>query len=383
MSRNFGDEPRPEGNEHFLRNWEPERSFCAYEDGTMVATSGAFSLELTVPGSAARAGGTTMVSVQTTHRRQGVLRNMMSAHLRDVTDRGEPLAALWASEDSIYGRFGFGTASLQTDLTIPHHFGSFHRLAPSPAAVRLIELDAARKELPLIYDRVRSVWPGFYDRKEGWWEERWFYDDPDRRGGFSRRRYAVTTDGDGYVVYRQKSQWERGNAAGELTVLELIGTTPESWAGLWRFALDHDLTTEVKAYLRSTADPILGYLEAPRRASLRPTDGIWVRVHDPVIALAARRYQIEGRIVFEIHDPFFDRTIKVELEGGPDGAECRVTKRPPDLVLDMEDLGACYLGWARFRSLARGGRVGGERQSLAKADIMFGWDPVPWCPEIF
>ena len=37
---------------------------------------------------------------------------MMEAQLRDVRERGEPVAALWASEETIYGRFGYGLASL-------------------------------------------------------------------------------------------------------------------------------------------------------------------------------------------------------------------------------------------------------------------------------
>lgn len=383
ISRNFGNEPRPDGDEHLLRIWEPKRSLCAYDDGVLVGTCGAFSLDLSVPGGQVRTGGTTMVSVQPTHRRQGLLRLMMDAHLRDVSDHGEPLAALWASESSIYGRFGYGVASQANDLTIPQQFASFHRLAPTASPVRWLEVDEARKELPPIYERAQAVWPGFYDRKEGWWEERWFDDDPEHRNGYSGRRFGVTTDGDGYVIYRQKSHWAEGNSAGELMVLDLIGTSPESWAGLWRFVLSHDLTTTVKANLRSAADPLLNYLDAPRRSTRRPSDGIWVRVHDPVLALAERRYQVEGRLVFEIHDPFLSSTVNVELEGGPDGAHCRPTQAAPDLVLDSEDLGACYLGWSRLRDLARAGRVGGDQHALGLADLMFGWDPQPWCPEIF
>lgn len=383
ISRTFGGEPRPVGDEQLLRIWEPARSFCAYDDGTMVATSGAFSLKLTVPGGEVSAGGTTMVSVQPTHRRLGLLRQMMTAHLRDVSERGEPLAALWASESSIYSRFGFGVASQATDLTIPSQFGSFHKLTPPPSSVRSLELEAARQTIPPLYEKVRGLYPRFFDRKEGWWEERWFDDDPERRSGMSGRRFVVTADGDGYAIYRQKSQWDEGNAAGELVVLDLIGTTPESWSGLWSFVLSHDLTAKVKAGLRSMADPILDYLVAPRRTIQRPTDGIWIRLQDPVQALAARRYQVEGAIVFEIHDPLLDRRLTVELVGGPDGAQCRESTRPPDVVLDIMDLGACYLGWARFRNLARAGRLGGEQQALALADLMFGWHPQPWCPEIF
>ena len=123
-------------------------------------------------------------------------------------------------------------------------------------------------------------------------------------------------------------------------------------------------------------------LAAPRRAFARPSDGIWIRLNN-LRGSAARRYSVEGELVIEAHDPLDDATHTVLLHGGPEGATCQTTDRPPDLVLDSEDLGSAYLGWSRFRNLARQGRVGGDQQALALADAMFGWDPLPWCPEVF
>jgi hypothetical protein len=51
--------------------------------------------------------------------------------------------------------------------------------------------------------------------------------------------------------------------------------------------------------------------------------------------------------------------------------------------LDLEDLSAGYLGYARFRELARSGRITGDPAVLAAMDAAFTWDPGPWCPEIF
>ena len=383
LARNFGSDPRPDTAQGFARIWEPDRSFCAWDGVEMVGTSGSFSLQLTVPGGTVATGGTTMVSVAPTHRRQGILRRMMSAHLDDVTARGEPLAALWASESSIYGRFGYGIAAQGVDLRIPRRYTTLHRLAPAPAAIRLVEEDEARRHLPAIYDQVVALWPGFFSRSAAWWDERWFKDPPDRRQGASALRFALTANRDGYVIYREKLKFEEGDSTGELTVVDLLGTSPESWAGLWAFILNHDLPVTIEAFRRSPVDPVFDLLESPRRIRERRGDSIWVRTQDPAAALAARRYQAEGRLVLEVIDPFLDRRVVVELEGGPEGSSCRPTSDSPDLVLDIEDLGACYLGWARFRTLARAGRIGGDKNSLTLADQMFAWDPEPWCPEVF
>ena len=383
LARNFGVDPRPDAAQGFARIWEPDRSFCAWDGPEMVGTSGSFSFQLTVPGGLVATGGTTMVSVAPTHRRRGILRQMMAAHLNDVAARGEPLSALWASESSIYGRFGYGVAAQGLDLRIPRHYAALHRLAPVADQIRLVDQHEARRQFPAIYERVAAWWPGFFARSPAWWEERSFNDPPDRRNGASALRFGLTTSNDGYVVYRQKHKFEHGDSAGELMVIELLGTSPESWAGLWSFILNHDLPVTIDAHRRSPVDPILDLLESPRRIKEHRGDSLWVRTNDPAAARAGRRYQTEGHLVLEVADPFLERTLIVELEGGPEGASCTVTDKAPDVVLDIEDLGACYLGWARFRTLARAGRIGGDKSSLTLADEMFTWDPQPWCPEIF
>ena len=67
----------------------------------MVSTIGAYSLEMTVPGNVVPRGGTTVVTVSPTHRRRGLLTEMMKRHFDDVRERAEPIAALWASESEI------------------------------------------------------------------------------------------------------------------------------------------------------------------------------------------------------------------------------------------------------------------------------------------
>jgi predicted acetyltransferase len=383
LGRAFGWEPPAEREESFTRIWEPERSFCVFDGKQMVATSGAFSLELTIPGGVVPTAGTTMVSVLPTHRRRGALRQMMNAHLADVREREEPLAALWASDSGIYGRFGYGVASQHYNLSIDRHQTSRHRLAPTATAVTMIDSDNARRRIPPIYDRIRLTRPGFFRRSAVWWEERWFADPASNRNGSTSLRFAVANDDSGYIIYRQKSHWEDGHGAGEVAVIDLMASTPGGWSGLWGLALSHDLVKKVTADRRPPDDPVFDLVAARRRVSGPIGDALWVRPHDLAKALAARCYQTEGRLVLEVHDRFLERTSVVELEGGPDGAAARESDADPDLTIDLEDLGASYMGWSRFRNLAATGRINGDHATLTKADLMFAWDPQPWCPEIF
>ena len=113
----FGFDP-PNGNNRVLRLLPLDRTRCGFDGGRMISTSGAYGLQMTVPGGEVACGGTTAVTVSPSHRRRGVLRKMMRAHLDDVKEHGEPIAALWASDSAIYGRFGYGCASICYDVEV-------------------------------------------------------------------------------------------------------------------------------------------------------------------------------------------------------------------------------------------------------------------------
>jgi len=127
---------------------------AVFDDGRIVAGAGAYGLELTLPGGPARCAGVTVVGVLPSHRRRGLLRRMMEIQLRDVREREEPIAALWASEETIYGRFGYGLASLCMNLKARRRNVRIRPELPSEGSVRLIETDEALRALPGLYDRI-------------------------------------------------------------------------------------------------------------------------------------------------------------------------------------------------------------------------------------
>ncbi len=90
---------------------ELDRFIGAFEGELAVGGSGAYTFRMTVPGGEVGAAGITAVGVLPTHRRRGILRQMMTELFRQATERGEPVAILWASEAAIYQRFGFGMAT--------------------------------------------------------------------------------------------------------------------------------------------------------------------------------------------------------------------------------------------------------------------------------
>src|SRR5881409_115532 len=141
-----------------------DRMHAAWSDGTIVGGAAAFTFNMTVRGGDVPTAGVSVVGVYPTHRRRGVLRALMRAQLDDAHERDEPLAALWASEESIYGRFGYGLASFCGEITLAREHTAFAQPFEPKGTLRLIDPEEARERIPPVYERIRPEWPGMFSR---------------------------------------------------------------------------------------------------------------------------------------------------------------------------------------------------------------------------
>ena len=116
----FGQNPpSDDAITHFKRVLPHERVHAGFDGEKIVAGTGAFPFDLTVPGGQVKAAGVTVTGVLPTHRRRGYLRAMQRSLIDDARARGEPVAVLWATEDTIYGQFGYGMASMAAEIDVP------------------------------------------------------------------------------------------------------------------------------------------------------------------------------------------------------------------------------------------------------------------------
>jgi predicted acetyltransferase len=376
----------PPPSEEFLtdlaRQMPHERMHAALEDGQIVGGAGAFPFELSVPGGSLPCAGVTAVGTQPTHRRRGVLRSMMDAQLRDVHERGEPIAALWASEETIYGRFGYGIASWAGSLSIPHEWDAFVDSLQPGGTARFVTPEEARELFPPVYERVRRERPGMMSRSGEWWELRHLRLHEDEKDA-PRRFVAIDIDGEtqAYAFYRTHFSFEGGLPASKLVVREALGATPAATAAIWRFVLDVDWMSVVEVSLAPPDHPLFLLLALPRRARYRMGDGLWLRIVDLPAALSGRRYGEAGPLVLEVRDAVCEWN-----EGRWRLADevCERTDEEPDLALDVSALGSAYLGAVPFKQLHDAQRVEELREgAIERADALFAWRPLPWCPEIF
>ena len=386
LSRGFGgDLHKDDDPNRLFRVLDVERTVCAFDGKEMIGTCGALSMDLTVPGATLPMGGTTVITVQPTHRRRGVLRAIMQAHLKEIQDRGEPLAGLWASESSIYGRFGYGLAAQSYELKLDAKEVQFADDV-SAGSIKLVGHEEARRLFPDVYERVRPTRPGMFARNDAWWETDIFYDPEHRREGKSAKRYAIhkgESGMDGYAIYRQKEEWT-DFPKGEIHVVEVITSTLAAHRALWHYLTNIDLYPNVRYWNAPVDDELPWQVTEPRRVQRSICDSLWVRLIEVPRALAGRRYCGSGKIVFAVDDSFIPANSgHYELDVSSGDGQCRATSSDADIELSVQTLGAVYLGAHRFTELMRAGFIQGDPAALATADRMFSWDRQPWCPAVF
>lgn len=365
------------------------RSIGAYDGPTLAGIAAAYSYDIGVPGGSSPAAAISWVGVLPTHRRQGVLRALMTHQLHSVHDEGrEPLAILWASEPQIYGRFGYGLATRGLSMTVPRDPRALHATVVSDPSLRLRLVDAADWKITAgVYAALAEERPGMPARDERWWENA-VQDIPTMREGRSELRCVVAQDDErvrGYARYRTKQSFDDGFGSGVVSVREVMGVDPAALASLYRYLFDLDLMGRTELWHRPVDDPLMTWLQNPRRAKPVLGDGLYVRLVDLQRALRARTYATTIDVVLEVSDETCPWNAgRWRLSGGPDGSTCEATEDPADIALAVVDLGAVYLGGTTLSELMLAGRVEDRRPgSVAAAATAFAHSPAPWCPAVF
>jgi predicted acetyltransferase len=375
----FGGHVRPEDVQNERKVMDPARCLAAFDGDDIVGCASSVVFEMTVPGGTIPTVGITGVGVVPTHRRRGVNTALMRRQLDDIRDEGFTIAALFASEGGIYGRFGYGLATFDASVDIETARSAFVPGSEGDGRVRLLERDAAKDRYLSMFDESRLTRPGAMRMEPNWFD----YEFAEKHFGEERKFFFVIhetgIDVDGVAVYTIKHNWS-GVPQNEVELYALDALNSSAYAQMWRFVLDLDLVSKLTAWGRPPDEPLLHLLREPRRLNMRLKDGMWVRLLDIPRALTARRYPHDGRVVFDVRDAFCPwNEGRYALAAGAEGATCDQTDDEADLLLTTNELGAVYLGGSTFSQLHRAGRVSEERAgAIGTADAMFTWDPPPW-----
>lgn len=386
----FGEEVADHEIETKRRTIDSERVIYVEEDGEIIAGGGAYTFRSSVPGGMLPTAGVTLIGVLPSHRRRGILRAMMQHQVNDVHDRGEPIATLWASEGSIYGRFGYGLASVQAWIDIEQSRGVFVDDPGPRGRVRMVQLEKGLDVVRPIYERATARTPGMFERSTAWWERRILSDPKEWRDGASPKYLAVWEEDDSpraYAMYRIETGWSHAGPIGSVQLWELLADDGSALREMWRFMFGIDLVDRVKSrFMNVPVDsPLLLMLLEPARLRATASDGLWLRVVDVKAALEGRTYSADGEVVFEVRDamcPWNDGSWSLVTRDGR--AEVARTERESQISLYASALGAAYLGTFTFTELRNAGRLdASDPGAVATANALFRTDVAPYCAEIF
>ncbi|HLU73603.1 MAG TPA: GNAT family N-acetyltransferase [Nonomuraea sp.] len=390
LAEGFNWTPHPKQEERWKAQTEFDRTLAAFDGETLVGSTAAYSLTMTVPGGRLPVAGVTAVAVLPSHRRRGVLSSLMRRQLADVRERGECVAALYASEVPIYGRFGYGRAAGLMSFTISRHGGAFVRGAPADPSLRLRVVKPAeeRDAYESVFAAVAGSRPGLYDRTPAFWDEVLADEEFDQGGMGVLRSLLAEDDGGvrGYALFRVKGGWdENGVPDGEVRLQELFAADPAAYALLWRGVLDRDLVTRVVARARPVDDPLFSLIADTRQLRAAWSDELWVRLVEVDRALESRAYAAPVDLVLEVADEVCPWNAgRWRLRADTAGAECKQVDEEPDVTLDVAALGSAYLGDGALGTLHAAGMVGertpGAVRALATA---LAWQPKPWAGLVF
>jgi predicted acetyltransferase len=366
-----------------LPSWEGSDSLSAWDGDRCVGHASGFRFDTLVPGGAwLPTNGVTRVGVLGTHRRQGLLRAMLTRLLVEGAERGQVLASLRASETTIYQRFGFGLAGEQAECRlVPRKVLPIRGTASG--SFRLLRTDEILDTVKPIYERAATR-PGVISRPDWMWVR--YFQNATEIGGDAEFVVVHTSDDgvdDGFAHYAVK--WKTANftpAEGEGEIYDLWGTDASVELALWDYLCNLDLVREWYAEERPVDDAIQMAVTDRRGYEVRHTwDEQWLRILDVDAALAARSYaEFASAFTVSVTDDIIEANNGVWEISSAGAKRTSIDATDADIATDIGGISAAYLGGPKWTFLADAARIEARNPaSLTAADALFAVPRAPYC----
>ncbi|MBE1537769.1 GNAT family N-acetyltransferase [Actinomadura algeriensis] len=330
---------------------------------------GVAAQRLSVPGGELDCSAVTFVGVLPTYRRRGILSSLIDRMHADAAAAGRPVAALWASEGPIYGRYGFGVADRRTGFKVDTSRPFGLRTVPDDRPLRLLDRERVPDVLGPMYARESARRPGGLARDEWWWLNRLVPHRDERSPEYGEPRVVVHPEG--YAIYRTQGRTVR--------LYDMAAETPRVEAAFWTYLASIDLTHEIVAPERPVDDLVTRMAADPDQVTVTgDSAALWLRLVDVPAALRGRSWAADDTFVLDVADARIpgNRGRWRLTTGAAPG--CERTGDAPDLALDVADLAAVYLGGTPVRTLVRVGTV--DEHTPGAADRLDAALAVPLAP---
>lgn len=346
-----------------------ERVIGVREADGYVATGAAVGTSLSLPGNAETdALCLTGLTVDSTRRRQGILKAAMDALHRYGVENDAAATVLSPSEWSIYGRFGYGPAVWFDGIAVDTRTARWHDAAPQlDGEIRRVDGQEAGRLAKAIYESRWRADPGDVLPPHAYWDRfgrESTYNRIDELLGLSSSdavvRHCAAVSDAGVVAYRLKPGWSAESTPNYvLEITDLLSVDMAAEAALWRHVLSVDLVTEVRAARIPVDHPLRWWLKDARVIRVKRHDGLWLRPLNVEILLQRRKWNGSDALTLRIRDSdeIASGTYLLDVDDG-DASCVKIRNRDdPDLEMDVSALGAIALGGTSARSLAASGAI--------------------------
>jgi hypothetical protein len=299
---------------------------------------------------------------------------MLKHHFEQTQREGVHVSALHASEPAIYGRHGYGLASLELEMevgrgstfTAPHLDDEVAAITTRFGTLTDEGMTERRRQIDL---DLLATNVGTIVGDASFYADLGHVDPDEAREGEPPRMMVAVRDGRdvGYVVLRRTHKWPNSRPAAEVSVSQLSGA-PAARLALLRRLVDLDLAGTIKLNGFGPSDPVMSWVDGPRGVgSINPVDSLWVRLVDLPQAVAARGYEVDGDIVVEVADasaPWNAGRWRLRVKDGT--GEATRTDDPAEVSLPVAALGAAYLGGTNLAEMQRAGTIAEHRPGAAR-----------------
>jgi predicted acetyltransferase len=378
----FGDGP----DNIVSQNNRPEWTLCAFDGARMAASYSCLPFTMRANGNAVAMGGVTAVGTLPEYRRQGLVRAITTRSFADMRERGQAVAALWASQAAIYQRYGYALSSALVTYCIDSVDVGFGDGDGGSMRIARVDADTGAEIMKKVYIDFVAQRTCYLHRSKTLWMNGVLSSSPLTGPVNIAVAHAANGAPTGYVAYHVRNDKTGHPTRGqELLVKDLVWLNVDAYRSLWTWLARHDLVGRITWLRAPIDDPAPELFVEPRLLNAQPRDGIWLRIIDAQAALALRGYQTDGAITLEIAKddltPWNEGRVKLECSA--DGATVTPSKGNADITLSVKALASLYTGYRSARQLSQWGMLEGDDAAIERATRTFATRYAPHCPDNF
>ena len=363
----------------------PDWTLCALVDGKLVSSFTAIPFTMRANGNAVALAGVSTVGTQPEYRRQGLLRRIQTQAFADMRDRGQSVAALWASQAAIYQRYGYAMTTVLRSYHVDTTDIGFHDGVWGSGCVERLSVNDAFDVIKSIYIRFVENRTCYLHRSKALWLQNAMEEIEGQGPIHAGVHYDEEGKADGYIIYTLRAnKVDHATRGQEIIIRDMAWLSMDGYRSMWEWLKRHDLVGRVSYQTAAVDDPAVELFAEPRLLHGVDHEGIWLRVVDATSALGDRAYSSEGEITIGLTDdpltPWNNRSIR--LEASPEGAHVTSSKSA-DLQTSAKALASLYSGFRTARQLRAWGLIEGEDHVIDTADRLFASSHAPHCPDHF